>query len=241
MRDTSKLPRNDVQNGRKVQDMQKNEPSLPDLTDYDLSRYIACHECDLLIHLPERLDVYTQVCCPRCSAKQFTVRKSPIDKTLAYALTALVLLSIAVSFPFLRIEASGIENSISLVQSPLTLFNEGYGMIATIVMLCVIALPAAYLLCLLLLLIPLFRGKSARASLVYAKLIDGMLPWIMVDVFVIGVLVALIKLIETADIILGTAFWAYIAFAAVFIGINTIVSKRQLWFWVVNAGKANAN
>jgi hypothetical protein len=36
---------------------------------------------------------------------------------------------------------------------------------------------------------------------------------------------------ESANVILGTSFWAYIAFTLTFILTTTIVAKRQLWYW----------
>lgn len=198
----------------------------------ELNKHIACHDCDLLIRLPDELLLYQRVCCPRCRSEQFVVRKDPLDKTIAITLSALVLLGISISFPFLSMETRGIENTISLLQSPLSLYQEGYSMIALIVLACVIVLPAIYLLCLLAMLVPVYLFSRQQASVFYAKIVCALLPWIMVDVFVIGVLVALIKLIDQADIVLDIAFWSYIGFTVLFIMITNIVSKRQLWYWV---------
>ncbi|WP_371196320.1 paraquat-inducible protein A [Glaciecola sp. SC05] len=200
----------------------------------DLNKHIACHHCDLLIRLPDELEVYQKVCCPRCFSEQFVIRKNPLDKTIAIALCALVLLGLSISFPFLSIETAGSINTISLLQSPLALYDEGYSMIALLVLACVILLPAIYLLSLLAMLFPVYVFGKNQASVFYAKIVTALLPWIMADVFVIGVLVALIKLMDTAEIVLDIAFWSYIAFTVMFIIITNIVSKRQLWYWVEN-------
>lgn len=200
----------------------------------ELSKHIACHDCDLMIRLPDDLQLYQKVCCPRCLSEQFVVRKDPLDKTIAVTLTALALLGISISFPFLTMETAGAENTISLLQSPIALYHEGYSMIALIVLACVIVLPAIYLCSLLAMLIPVYVLGKNQASVFYAKLVSALLPWIMVDVFVIGVLVALLKLMDTADIVLDIAFWSYIAFTVMFITVTNIVSKRQLWYWVAN-------
>ncbi len=198
----------------------------------ELNKHIACHDCDLLIRLPEHLAEHQKVCCPRCGNEQFTVRRDPLDKTIALALSALVLLFISVSFPFMSISSSGVGNSISLMQAPIVLMEDGYSMLALIVLAGVIVLPCVYLLCLLAMLVPLYIGKVDAGSLFCAKAISSLIPWAMADVFVLGVLVALIKLIHMADIVVGPAFWSYIAFTVLFIMVTNIVSKRQLWFWV---------
>lgn len=198
----------------------------------ELNKHIACHDCDLLIGLPDNLQTNQKVCCPRCLSEQFVLRKDPLDKTIATTLSALILLAISISFPFLSIESRGVENTISLLQSPIQLYYQGYSMIALIVLACVIVLPAIYLLCLLALLLPIFLFNNHCAALFYASMISALLPWIMVDVFVIGVLIALIKLMDDVDIVLDLAFWSYIGFTIMFIIVTTIVSKRQLWQWV---------
>jgi paraquat-inducible protein A len=139
---------------------------------------------------------------------------------------------LAVSFPFLAIETQGLSHSISLMESPLALYEQGYGMIGFIVLACVIVLPSLFLLNLLAMMLPLLIFGNNRLSILHAKVIDALRPWIMADVFVLAVLVALIKLIESANVILGAAFWAYIAFSIAFVMTTTIVTKRQLWYWV---------
>lgn len=143
-----------------------------------------------------------------------------------------MLLAISISFPFLTISNSGVNNTISLLQAPLFLIEDGYSMIGLIVLACVILLPGIYLLSLLAMLIPLYVGGRNLASVFYAKVVSAMIPWIMVDVFVLGVLIALIKLMHMVDIVLDVAFWSYIAFTLVFLTVTNIVSKRQLWYWV---------
>jgi paraquat-inducible protein A len=188
----------------------------------------------LLIRLPEQLIEHQKVCCPRCGGELFTVRKDPLDKTIAYTLSALVLLVISISFPFMAISSNGAGNSIALLQAPLVLAEDGYSMLAFIVLAGVILLPGIYLILLLTMLIPLYLGSAEAASLFCAKAISSLIPWAMADVFVLGVLVALIKLMHMVDIVLGPAFWAYLAFAFLFLIVTNICSKRQLWFWVAH-------
>jgi paraquat-inducible protein A len=197
----------------------------------ELNNCIACHDCDWLIKLPDKIPAGQRVCCPHCDAKQFTVRRDPINKAIAISLSALCLMVLAVSFPFLAIETQGLSHSISLIESPLALYQQGYAMIGFIVLACVIVLPSLFLLNLVAMMVSLLVFGKNRLSLFHAKIIDALRPWIMADVFVLAILVALIKLIESANVILGAAFWAYIAFAITFVLTTTIVTKRQLWYW----------
>jgi paraquat-inducible protein A len=105
-------------------------------------------------------------------------------------------------------------------------------MISFVVLAGVIALPAVFLICIMLMLAPLAVGMRERAAIFYAKVLDALLPWIMADVFVIAILVAIFKLMDMAEIILDISFWAYLGFSLSLILLTNIVSKRQLWLWV---------
>jgi paraquat-inducible protein A len=59
-----------------------------------------------------------------------------------------------------------------------------------------------------------------------------LLPWAMSEVFLMGVLVALIKIAAMAKIVLGMAFWAYIFFAVMFLRLVSIADTHRLWGWV---------
>ncbi|MFC4701935.1 paraquat-inducible protein A [Glaciecola siphonariae] len=199
-----------------------------------LNQLIACHDCDLLIEIPEKLENFQHLACPRCGETQFSVQKSPIDKTLALSLSALMFLIISVSFPFMTISSKGVVNTISLLQAPNVLLEDGYSFMAFIVIACVIVLPGMYLICLVAMLAPLLKEQSSKASMLCAKIISTLVPWMMADVFVLGVLVALIKLMHMVDILLGVAFWSYIGFTVLLLNLSSIVTKRQLWYWVTN-------
>jgi paraquat-inducible protein A len=51
----------------------------------------------------------------------------------------------------------------------------------------------------------------------------------MVEVFVIGVLVSLVKIGAMATVIRGISFWAYVMFAICFIATLTNIDRVQLW------------
>ncbi|WP_395340769.1 paraquat-inducible protein A [Ningiella sp. W23] len=193
---------------------------------------IACHDCDTLIALPSQLNINEKLCCPQCGTTQFVGRRYPIDMTVAYALCALICLGLAVSFPFLSMERSGASNTIILLQTPMVLVEDGYYLIATLVFAGVIVLPGIFLTGLLMMLFPMMFSADKTGTVFFAKLLGALQPWIMADVFVIAMLVALFKLIEMAELVLGISFWSYIAFTILLSIISNIVSKRQLWFWV---------
>ncbi len=193
---------------------------------------IACRHCDNLIELPKRVQPKQQVYCPRCHSFLFEQHRFGTQQSLAYSISALILLLIAIWFPFLTLDASGQTRTISLSEASLDLYLQGFWFLAILVLMFIIVVPVLYLSLLTVLLMARKRVFSYRVAVRCAKALSYMTPWAMADVFIVGVLVALIKVIELADIILGTSFWAYMAFAIMFVITTQIANCYQLWTWV---------
>jgi paraquat-inducible protein A len=201
----------------------------------DLSRYLACHECDQLIAMPQTLGRNQSLFCPRCKSKQLTNYANSLDHSIAFSVTALILLIIANSFPFLSFEAQGQIRTISVLEASFDLYLQGFYMLAALVYAFVLLIPVLYLVAVLALLIPIKLGFKPPAAVIIGKAISMALPWAMAEVFMVGVLVALIKVIELADIVFGISFWAYSGFVLFFMAASNIASRHQLWHWIDDA------
>ena len=79
------------------------------------------------------------------------------------------------------------------------------------------------------LLVPLIRGWNAPWLTVMGRLVFGLSPWSMVEVFVIGVIVSLVKLASMATIGLGTSFWCYVAFALCLTASVANLDRMHVW------------
>jgi paraquat-inducible protein A len=78
-------------------------------------------------------------------------------------------------------------------------------------------------------LIPLRQDRPAPWLVPAGRLLFSLNPWSMVEVFVIGVLVSLVKIGAMATVILGISFWSYVAFALCFIGTFTNLDRFSMW------------
>jgi paraquat-inducible protein A len=195
---------------------------------------LACHDCDLLITIPE-IEENQSLICPGCLSKQFTKYKHPLDYSISFGLSALILSIMANSFPFLSFETQGQIRTITLLQASHDLFAQGFVFLAILIYAFILLLPMLYLSLLLTLLIPIKLHITPVLPIYIGKLLGLILPWIMAEVFIVGVLVALIKVIELADIIIGFSFWAYVGFAIFFTLTTNITNRHQLWHWIEHA------
>ena len=152
-----------------------------------------------------------------------------LARPISYAVSAAVLLIMANAFPFLALEASGLENAMTLPGSAMALYRDGFPSIAVLVLGPIVGIPALVLATVLALLIPLRRGHSAPWLVAAGRILFLLNPWSMVEVFVIGVLVSLVKIGAMAHVILGVSFWAYVGFAVCFTATISSLDRLRMW------------
>jgi paraquat-inducible protein A len=195
---------------------------------------IACFDCDLLINVPEMAENHSLI-CPGCHSKQFTKYKDPLNYSISFASSAIIMLFLANSFPFLSFEAQGQIRTITLIQASQEMYTLGFVVLASLVYAFMLLLPILYLVSLLILLVPIKLDRKPFMPVFIGRLMGFFLTWVMVEVFIVGVLVALIKVIDLADIIIGFSFWAYIGFVIFFTLTANIANRHQLWDWIEHA------
>lgn len=168
----------------------------------------ACPECDLVY----RIDLGSSARmakCPRCGAVLFRRRRNSLDRTLAFTLAGLILFAVANSFPFLEFEMQGQITQTTLITGITELYAEGMWALAVVVFLTVILAPLLQLLGLIYVLLPLKLGQIPWRLPQVFRLVHALQPWAMMEVFMLGILVSVVKLGEMAIIVPGLALWSY--------------------------------
>lgn len=196
-----------------------------------LEGLIACPQCDALHRLRE-IPSGSTAHCKRCHTVLLAPRKGAIVMIVSLALSALILMAVAVTFPFLMIEASGLVSRASVIDAVLA-FSEASGLMAPLSVATaalIILLPVVRLLALLYSLSPLIAG---RALLPQARLLFRMAmrlrPWAMAEIFLIGVAVAVIKIAGMASVEFGPAFWAFVGLVLLITAKDTVICERSIW------------
>jgi len=147
--------------------------------------------------------------CRRCGAVLYRRRRHGLDATLALTLAAAVLFGLANAFPLVGLDLQGQTRDTSLWGAVSTLWDQDMALLAALVFATTLALPAFDLAAMLWLLLPLAVGRRPIAG---AQVLRGLLairPWGMVEVFLLGVLVALVKLAHLATVVPGVALWSF--------------------------------
>ncbi|MGE0622886.1 MAG: paraquat-inducible protein A [Pseudomonadales bacterium] len=197
---------------------------------------IGCPECDLLAEMPE-LAPGERARCGRCGFVLSVRFEDPFGRAFAFALSGLIMLLIALSFPFLSITASGVSNSMTLLQTVSYLADYGAEGISVLVLVFVILVPLVMLLLIAVLALSLRGGRFHPLLLAPARWLFHLNAWAMVEVFAIGVIVSLVKLAAMAHVELGLAFWAYLAFSGLFLLAFSSMDRLTVWRVIERIGR----
>lgn len=192
---------------------------------------IACHECDLLQREVE-LSPGGVARCRRCGASLYRRPKHDVDHTLAWLLAAATLFLIANAFPLLSLDVSGQQTSATLQGAARVLHDQGMTVVAVLVLGTTIVAPGLGIAAMLYLLLPLRFGRVAPGFIPLARLVQSASPWGMLEVFMLGIIVSLVKLAHLASVVPGVGLWAYAALMFAFTAAARSYDSHRVWIRV---------
>ena len=168
-------------------------------------------------------------CCRRCNAVLFRDIPDSIDRGLAFTLGAAFLFIIANLFPIVGLEAAGIGSATSLYGAVETIWKNGMEGVAALVFITTILIPAMELSLMLYVLLPLKLGQVPQGLAPILRILQSVRPWSMTQVFILGVLVALVKLVHLAHVVPGIALWSFGGLILLLTGAVASFNMHGLW------------
>jgi paraquat-inducible protein A len=188
----------------------------------------ACHDCDLVVEEPP-VPQGDSAICPRCGALLLKRRKDSIERTLALTVAGLLLFVVANLFPFLTFEMQGQSTQTTLISGSRDLYEQGQQIVAGLVLLTTIVAPLLQLGLLLYILGPLHLGRRPRGLALAFRWVQHARNWSMMEVFLIGILVSLVKLMDMANIVPGIALWAFALLIPILAAASSTLDPDEIW------------
>lgn len=167
--------------------------------------------------------------CPRCDFRLAASRPDVEERLLAYSLSALIFLVLANLFPFLTLSASGLEQTVTLLGCIEVLFSASHHLLAVFVFASVVVVPALLLCCIAYVAASIHGQRELYGARVLLRWSMSIAPWNMAEIFLIGILVSLIKIVSMAKIELGLSFWAYVLFTIAMAMVSINLDRREVW------------
>ncbi len=192
------------------------------------AQLIACHDCDLL-QQEISLKSGCAASCSRCGAILYRNATDSINRTLAYTLAASILFVIANIFPIFAIEVQGGGREINLSGAVRYLWEQQMKSVSLLVVLTTILIPALELVAMSYLLLSLKLRSVPVGHRILLRMISIVGPWSMIDVFMLGVLVSLVKLTNSFTVIPGVALWSFGALTFLYAATSASFSARDVW------------
>ena len=190
---------------------------------------MSCPDCDLLMNADIPASIGASIRCPRCHTELFRIRAGSFEKTLAFAATALILFLIANVFPIVGLNLQGHLIEVTLIGAAKQLWKADMQYLGGLVGLTTIVIPLFELLAVMWLISPLTRGRRPPGFSALLRIMHITHPWGMVEVFMLGVLVSLVKLAHLAQVIPGVGIWAYGGVMLLIAAIAASYDQRMLW------------
>jgi paraquat-inducible protein A len=189
---------------------------------------LACPDCDLLQRLPE-LEPGASARCPRCDHELWRRRDDSRQLTVPLTLAAAVLYVVANTSPMLGLEAVGRTASTTVLGGAEQLWRDGREICAGLVLFTAVVAPALQIGFVLAIALAAHRERPPRWVGTLLRHHPTTQTWSMIEVMMLGVLVALIKIAELATVIPGVAMFALGALVFLLAAIQASFDRREVW------------
>ncbi len=164
----------------------------------------ACHVCTAV-------SSETATSCKRCGGRIHSGMDSSIQHTLAWLITSIVFYIPANTLPIMSTRFLGKESTNTLMGGVITLWEHHSYPIAIVIFIASVLVPLGKIIVISWLCATVLLGseKSFRQKTILYRITELIGRWSMIDVFVVGILVALIRLGEIMSIAPGSAALAF--------------------------------
>ena len=189
---------------------------------------MACHECDLLHRIDGHPEGGTST-CSRCGAVLASHKHDSLDRSLALTITGLILFAMANAYPLLAIKSGSLYKATTLMGSVEVLYTAGMWHVGLLVFLTAILFPFLDLMSRLCILVPLKMNKKPWKISFIMSFIQSINPWGMMDVFMLGILVSVVKLVKMMKVIPGVSLFAFVMLIFVLAGIAATFDPHLAW------------
>lgn len=205
-----------------------------------LSNYLACPECDLL--LSKNIPVVGEKAhCPRCGYLLHNPSANSVMRTFSLSLTGLFLLFPANLLPIMGIKVLGNSHDGTLISGVLTLFNEGMWGVALLVFLSSVLFPFLNIVLALLISGHLLFNRANKHTALWLRTLHHIEEWAMLEVYLLGIIVACVKLASMAELKFGLGLSAFVLLLFVTVTLASNFDSPLFWQKIeqLNANKEN--
>lgn len=170
----------------------------------------------------------TRARCRRCGGELYGEATGAVERGVALGIAGLVLLALLHSQPLMSLQLGGAGFQATILGGARALYEQGYPLLSALVLVTALIAPLAYLAGLLYVLLPLGVRRAAPLAGPVYRMLGGLQQWIMLDVFLLGLVVSAVKLRGIASVEPGSALYALFALILVISALMSL-ERHQVW------------
>lgn len=188
-----------------------------------------CHYCGLFQYVPELKPGHVAE-CHRCKGHLIRRRRTAeISGPFTFCLAAIAIYISLLTNILMTLDVYGRKNAFSIIDGPFELIHQGFGEIGLLVAFATILMPAIVLS---LMMAILYGGMQKTLPLWVRPCLawyERLRPWSMVEVYMLGVLVAYTKLVGMAMVFLQSGVFLLAALMFVMAGLDSVFDASLIW------------
>lgn len=193
----------------------------------DPDAWIACEHCDTL-HRHEVIALDEEAHCTRCGVKLYRNQSERLSVLLPLVVTGIIVYIVANIFPIVEMNGGGNRHATTLWGAIEALY--GYDMLfaAALVGITTLLCPLMYMSVLTPLLLARLRGRQHPSAALALRAAAMIRPWAMIEIFMLGTIVALIKVAHMVSLQADAGLWGFAALT-VFLTVALSIDLRPFW------------
>jgi paraquat-inducible protein A len=189
---------------------------------------MACQQCDALYDKPE-LKQGQRVKCVRCGSVIEERKVDSIDRSFYWSLAGIVLLVPAILLPIMGVSLAGQYHQASLLDCILVLIDRSFYMIAVLVFLFAIAVPVVRLLGSFYITYSFKYNKLKPSLLTFFRAFHHLDNWAMLNVFMLGIVVSMYKLLDDTELSVNLGLLAFILWLISSTMASAALDQDYIW------------
>lgn len=187
-----------------------------------------CRHCGLFCRLvPRQPGLVAE--CPRCGCTLWRMRRAHMSFPLACAIAGALFYCFALMAPFLDIQTYGLFAQAKLETGPVRLTDAGWGLAGALVFIVTLIVPGVKLGIVIVTIAGSQIGIPKKLLRSIFRWYAPLSPWAMIDVYLLGFLVAYTRLAGMFTVHLDTALYALIGLMVAMSATDASIDQEMVW------------
>jgi len=211
--------------------MSESDVSQEEIVVSEHKDWLVCHRCGQVQSVVS-ISPKHEMRCFNCEGMLHAGEGAWLDRSIALTLTAAVLFIICLFFPILTLEIGGQSQTVTIADGLFALLERDNFVLAALIFTTLFLFPAFDIAALGYLLIPYKLNLRLRGQASVLRWFNQAQGWNMLEVFLLSLVVASIKMADMALLSLEFGSYALFALVGILIFINLRLDRLKLWSWI---------